>query len=521
MCKKIISLLLSLLLLICIVGCGNNQNEAFQTNPNDFSFDFGDGGSGQTTDSTNEDSNSADNSNDATTPLKDSSSKKDTSSKGSSSGKDTSSKNNSSKDTTSVDVISSNGTSSSNTSSNSASSNTSSIVNCNHSYNAADCEQAETCKHCGKTKGNALGHKWVNGTCSVCKVKYVQWYTTGNVTITKSEVEQIINQQYKKPKNVIMMIGDGMGPMDIEMTEKKSSKCFDFGLILNKIKNTGYATTRSYDNTVTDSAASGTALATGHKTKNSYIGMSPKSEVLKNISEIAREKGKKIGIVTNDDVVGATPAAFGVHVDSRASTGYIAKSFVAFAPDVLIGQGRALFQGLNLNNFVNVDGFSKFNDILNTNISCSKPFFGFFEQNNSKDAEAVNTLAYCSEIAINRLKKNSPNGFFLMIENTTCDAAGHADDINAKMTGVITLDRALVPVLKFMKENSDTLLIITSDHDNGNIKLENGSYKITHVGHTGIDVRTFAIGYGAEYFNGKTVDNTDVAKFAIDAVLGK
>ena len=83
------------------------------------------------------------------------------------------------------------------------------------------------------------------------------------------------------------MIGDGMGPNDIAYTEKKSSDCFDFGLILNQIKYTGYATTYSYNNKVTDSAASGTALATGHKTNNGYIGMSPKSEVLKNITEIA------------------------------------------------------------------------------------------------------------------------------------------------------------------------------------------------------------------------------------------
>ena len=153
--------------------------------------------------------------------------------------------------------------------------------------------------------------------------------------------------------------------------------------------------------------------------------------------------------------------------------------------------------------------------MLNTNISCTKPFFGFFTQNTSKDKEAKNTLAYCTEIAINRLKKNSPNGFFLMVENTTCDAAGHAADIEAKKVGVVTLDRAIVPVLKFMKDNPDTLLIITSDHDNGAITM---SGEFTATGHTDANVRTFAIGYGAEYFHNKTIDNTDIAKFAINAV---
>ena len=104
-----------------------------------------------------------------------------------------------------------------------------------------------------------------------------------------------------------------------------------------------------------------------------------------------------------------------------------------------------------------------------------------------------------------------------MVENTTCDSAGHADpqDINAKMFGVNTLDRAIVPVLKFMKDNPDTLLIITSDHDNGAITM---SGEFTVKGHTAADVRTFAVGYGAEYFHNKTIDNT-LSLLAITSIL--
>lgn len=505
MFKKILILISCLILIITASGCNDKTNSNHNVDPNDFSFDFGEEQqSGEQNENDNQDSvdnNSSDN-NSSAKGNNDSSSKKS----------NTSSKNNNSNGTL-IDgyVTSSNITSSGG----STSSNNSSKVNCNHSYSAADCEQPEICKHCGKIGKSALGHKFVSGVCSVCNAKYLDWYINKDISITKSEVDQIISMQYKKPKNVIFMIGDGMGPNDIAYTEKTYSGVFDFGLILNQIKYTGYATTHSNNNKVTDSAASGTALATGHKTNNGYIGMSPQSEILKNITEIAREKGKKVGIVTNDDVIGATPAAFGVHVDSRASSGYIAKSFVSFAPDVLIGQGRSYFQGLNLSNFVLANEFSKFNDMLNTNISCTKPFFGFFEINNSKDKEAKNTLAYCTEIAINRLKKNAPNGFFLMVENTTCDAAGHAADINGKKVGVVTLDRAIVPVLKFMKDNPDTLLIITSDHDNGAITM---SGEFTATGHTDANVRTFAIGYGAEYFHNKTIDNTDIAKFAINAV---
>lgn len=415
----------------------------------------------------------------------------------------------------STNNVSSNKPSSSNNSSGKTSSSSSGgLTLCKHTYTAADCEQPKECKDCGYVASPALGHNFVNGVCSVCKVSALKWYTEGNVTITKSEVDQILNMQFKKPKNVIYMIGDGMGPNDIAYTQKVySSYTFDFGLVLNQIKNTGFATTYSADNSVTDSAASGTALATGVKTKNGYVGISPTRETLTNVTEIARQKGKKVGVVTNDDMTGATPAAFLAHNSSRENESAIINSYISFAPDVLIGRGYDSFKSMNLSNFVLADDFSKFDTALNSNIKCTRPFMGFFEINTS--VNTLNTLSYCTEVALNRLSKNSPNGFFLMIENTTCDTGGHYNSLDAKKNGVVNLDRAVATVLKFMKNNPDTLLVITSDHDCGGLQIDG---KFTTTSHTGIDVRTFAVGYGAEYFNNKTVDNTDIAKFVIDAV---
>lgn len=371
-------------------------------------------------------------------------------------------------------------------------------------------------------------HKYVDGVCIYegCGKKdpsFIEYHTTGEVKITKEEVQAIVSQQYVKPRNVIVMIGDGMGPNDLILTEKYSSSIYDFGLIMNLIPNTGWATTHSADSAITDSAAAGTALATGVKTNNGMIGIAPDGTVLKNISEIAREEGKKIGIVTNDNIVGATPSAFGVHNVSRLNVRELEKSFVDYAPDVLIGQGIGKFTSHNLTKFListGMSGIDKVNSTLNKDYS--KPFLGFFKENTT--VRTTDTLAHYTEVALNRLKNNE-EGFFLMVENTSADNAGHANNMQGKLCGVPNLERAIAVVLKFMKENPDTLLIITSDHETGGVQLPEGNKYpdnslFTTDDHTATNVRTFAVGYGAEYFNNKTIDNTDIAKFAINAVKG-
>ena len=350
------------------------------------------------------------------------------------------------------------------------------------------------------------------------------WYTDGKIGMTLAQLNQILATQYVKPKNIILMIGDGMGPNDVRLAEENSQSKYDFGLLLNKLPNTGFATTRSASNDVTDSAAGGTALATGYKTNNGYVGVSPTGVTLKNLSEYAREAGKKVGIVTNDSATGATPACFGAHVDSRGSSSDIAQQIAAFAPDVMIGQDYADFSGLDLSNFVLAQDFADFRSTLNTyNRQGDKKFMGFINYNATYSSE-LNILSHCTEVALNCLSKNSPNGFFLMVENTTTDNAGHANYINGKLTGVVALDRALAAVLKFMKDHPDTLLVVTSDHETGGVTIPAGSYTLdsslfTTTKHTNANVRTFALGYGTEYFNGKTVDNTDVGNFLINAIV--
>ena len=348
------------------------------------------------------------------------------------------------------------------------------------------------------------------------------------INVTKKQVQKIINGEFTTPKNVIVIIGDGMGPNDITLAEQNLDSVYDFGLALNQIENHGLATTHSADADITDSAASGTALSTGVKTNNSYIGKDPNGNDLKTMAELARESGKKVGIITDEDLSGATPTAFVTHNISRSNSKELANSMVAFKPDVLMckdytgtsalleGDARHIFD----NEYLVAKDFRRFKETLATDSENAKPFFGFLD---GFSTVASDNLALCAEVAFDRLKND--NGFFIMIESSGTDKYGHKNNINGKLNSVVTLDRTVVAALKFMENNPDTLLVITSDHETGGVKLPEGDEKLTDLltvtEHTATPVRVFAVGKGTEYFKGKTIDNTDIAKFIISAIKGE
>lgn len=354
------------------------------------------------------------------------------------------------------------------------------------------------------------------------------WYTEGEIKITERQAKKIVNSEFTEPKNIIVIIGDGMGPNDITLAEEYVDGVYKFGLVLNQIKNHGLATTHSADSEVTDSAASGTALSTGVKTNNGYIGKDVNGNDLKTMAEIAREAGKKIGIITDEDLSGATPTAFAVHNISRSNTAELVNSMVKFKPEVMMckdymgvfapldSEARRIFN----NEYLVAKDFERFKEVLDTDPNCEKAFLGFLEGFSTMPS---NNLAQCAEVALKRLKND--NGFFLMIESSGTDKFGHKNNISGKLNSVVTLDRTVAAVLKFMKRNPDTLLVITSDHETGGVKLPEGDEDLkdlmTVTEHTATPVRVFAVGKGTEYFSGKTVDNTDIAKFLIKAIKGE
>ena len=375
----------------------------------------------------------------------------------------------------------------------------------------------------------SCGNKQNTDTSSIIQNTYNGWYTEGDVSITKDEISAIVNGEFEKPKNVILIIGDGMGPNDLILAEKYLDSTFDFGLAVNQIKNHGLVTTHSASDAITDSAASATALSTGVKTNNEYVGKDPQGNNLKNMSQYAREAGKKIGIVTDDELSGATPASFVAHNESRDNYKEIANEMVKFKPDVLMCQDHtsasALLEGdarkIFENEYLVAKKFDRFKETLDTDPEGKKAFMGFL---NGYSTVASNNLSQCAEVALKRLKNE--NGFFLMIESCGTDKYGSRNNMSGKLNSVVTLDRTVATVLKFMKENPDTLLIVTSDHETGGVKLpetegQSMNELLTTKEHTATNVRVFAVGKGSEYFSGKTLDNTDIAKYLIETIKGE
>ncbi len=366
-------------------------------------------------------------------------------------------------------------------------------------------------------------HDYEDGICIFCNDEldgYLRYYPFNEIKVTKNELNSIFKKKYTKPKNIIVMIGDGMGPNDIILSEKYSQDLYSFGLAFNDIPYQGLVTTDSLEGT-TDSAASATALATGTKTRNGYVGKNYLGADLKNVSEIARECGKKVGIVTNDSILGATPMGFIAHANSRDDHFELFNSAFTFAPDVFVGVADSSYKNNMshslLQNYLISESVYDLNYVLNSDKNVKKKYLGYYSEG------MVSSLQVYTQIALDRLKNK--NGFFLMIENTLADKAGHSNDIYGKIDAVPVLDKAVVTVLNFMKNNPDTLLIITSDHETGGVRLPNENEAVTNAlfstsNHTSTDVKVFALGYGAEYFNGKTVDNTELAKFVINAVKG-
>lgn len=320
------------------------------------------------------------------------------------------------------------------------------------------------------------------------------------------------------PKNVILLIGDGMG-----IAQLYAGVTANGGeLYITNMPYTGFLTTYSSDNYVTDSAAGGTALATGQKTYNGAVGVNSEKEPIKNIRESAEEKGLSTGLVSTSAITHATPAAFVAHQPSRKMYEEIAADFLKANVDVFIGGGVDHFEkrvdGQNLSNQLRAKGYAvkyTMDEIVKVRkgrlAALTAPI------HNEPMPERGDMLEPATKTAIRILKKNN-NGFFLMVEGSQIDWGGHANKTPYVVQEVLDFDLAVGAAMKFAAKDGETLVIVTADHETGGMAILNGDFatgmvdgKYTDGGHTGLPVPVFAFGPGAEHFTG-FMDNTDIPK---------
>ncbi|WP_137791894.1 alkaline phosphatase [Bacillus sp. E(2018)] len=282
---------------------------------------------------------------------------------------------------------------------------------------------------------------------------------------------QTVNSQMAKPKNVIFMIADGYSTSyATNYRIYKGKESLMDPLLVGMVK------TSSASSEITDSAAAASAYATGFKTSNGRISTSPTGENLKTIVEAIEEEGKKsTGLVATSNITHATPASFASHAPARADEVTLAPQLIENDVDVLFGGGRKYFDD-SLIDLAKQKGYHYLTskDELN-NLGAQKKVLGLFTEDKmaselDRDLTEEPSLAEMSEKAINILNKNK-KGFFLMIEGSQIDEAGHYHDAAWAMKDIEAFEEALSRVLKFAKKDQNTLVIVVGDHDTGGMSV--------------------------------------------------
>lgn len=314
-------------------------------------------------------------------------------------------------------------------------------------------------------------------------------------------------------KNIILMIGDGMGLNAIKCAEIQKGGKFATAAMPYAAQ----VTTDSLSGT-TDSAAAATALACGVKTYNKYIGMDKDCKEVESITEVAKSYGMKTGFAVTEHVAHATPAGFTAHVENRENFMQILGQQLKADIDVMLGGGQQFYKKgvkklIKEHDYTYVSSPSEL-DALKP----GKKVLGMFKYENIL-AGYKPSLETETKKALELLENDK--GFFLMVEGSDIDTREALLDMDATLKEMKVFDHAIDTVLEYASKNPGTLVIVTADHETGGIKIpENATAKdltndlFTSGGeHTSTNVGIFAAGAQADkLFDSDVIDNTDVAK---------
>ncbi|MCB0634254.1 MAG: alkaline phosphatase [Lewinella sp.] len=326
------------------------------------------------------------------------------------------------------------------------------------------------------------------------------------------------------------MIGDGMGLGQITAGMYSNGN----QLNLEKFPVVGFHKTHSANDLVTDSAAGATAFACGIKTYNSAIGISADSMPCYTILEEARDRGLATGLVVSSQITNATPAAFVAHQTLRGMNESIAADLVKADVDFFIGGGLSYFTARSLDNRnlrqeLADNGYLVYDykqgSVHRVPLDIHKKFAYFSAENLPPGVNlGRNYLPYSGQLAAQFLEKRSDKGFFLMIEGSQIDWAGHSNDASWMIKEMLDFDRTIGLILDFAKKRGNTLVIVTADHETGGTaindrsKMDRVRLDFTTNHHTAAMVPVFAYGPGARSFAG-IYDNTQIY-YKMKAALG-
>ena len=269
-------------------------------------------------------------------------------------------------------------------------------------------------------------------------------------------------------ENVILLIGDGMGPNHMKAGEAVYGRDFE---MRTRALMTGEAMTFSRALVgPTDSAASATALSTGVKVDNGEVARH-KGENIKSNMELAIEKGMSTGVIAAEGVKGATPAGFSAHANDRNDLDDILETQLASKIDLFMGGAKEYYDEYEAK--IEGAGYKYFTDMKDFDNSADK-LWGAFETIETDSAKAVSDAPTLAEISVEAIKyldeKSGDNGFFLMIEESYIDKMSHNNDMDGMLSHMLAYNETVNAVVDLAEEMGDTLVIATADHETGGLQ---------------------------------------------------
>lgn len=330
-------------------------------------------------------------------------------------------------------------------------------------------------------------------------------------------------------KNIIYLIGDGMGLSSVSMMQIEGGYA---PTIFDAADNVALQKTYSADNRVTDSAASGTALATGYKTNNTFVGCTPDGVAVESLMDVAKAEGKATGVVVTTYLQHATPAAFYAHTQNRHNYDVITEQLVESSLDVAIGGGMGFFKEVYKEQVADViasNGFSLATEFSQLEAQAGDSRTLALLADWEVGANSGSYLADATREALRLLEvRGGDNGFVLMVEGSLIDGMGHANDAQAQQLEMQSFMGAVEVAVEYAKAHEGTIVVVTADHETGGLSIvsadanfnlsEQGvEYRWTTKGHSGVMIPIYLYGTASESING-IVENTDIANTLKDLI---
>lgn len=368
----------------------------------------------------------------------------------------------------------------------------------------------------GKTAWRAfheMGTDYINTDRPAEANKYIQGLTKN--VYANSNLQDVYTPSFAVDgkdvpvKQIFFLIGDGNG-----LAQISSGIVANGGeLTLTQLRTIGLVKTQAADDFTTDSASGATAMATGQKANNRALGLNASGDSIPNLPYFLSQKGFKTGLVTNDELTGATPAAFYAHHPERDEAGEIAGYLPASALNLVIGGGGKYFEKEKLSQA----GFTLVSDLQELG-EVKEPRVAHFASEGgmpSMEAGRGNFLSQAFLQASSYLGKGK-SPFFLMLEAAKIDSGGHSNAPSTIVTELLDFDRVLAEAIRYADTHPGTLVLVTADHETGGVSIPQGDLERREVelafhsdDHTGILVPLFAYGARSRAFAG-VYDNTEI-----------